>query len=131
MKDFTEIKPNMIDILGIKVLKLNDGLVEASMLVTQNNCQIAGFLCGGASIAMAEILAGIGSLKIIDDKHFPLGQNVTANHVRAVPLGNTVYATANLLHQGQTIHLWNIDLNNEQGKLVSSIRVTNQIVLKR
>lgn len=39
-----------------------------------------------------------------------------------------VYAEATALHLGRTTHLWNVDIKTENGRLVSTVRVTNFIV---
>jgi 1,4-dihydroxy-2-naphthoyl-CoA hydrolase len=42
-----------------------------------------------------------------------------------------VYATGTLIHKGRTQHVWNVDITTEDGKLVSTARITNLIVKKR
>ena len=122
---------NMFHALGIKILEQKEKYLKAQMTVNNNNCQPLGFLCGGASIAMAEILAGMGSMALLDDKHFPLGTSVSANHLRAAAFGTTVYAHAKAMHVGKTLHLWDIQILDADDKIISVVRVNNQIVNKR
>lgn len=121
----------MFHALGMEVLEKKEKYLKAKMTVTNSNCQPLGFLCGGASIAMAEILAGIGSMALVDDKHFPLGTSVNANHLRAASFGTTVYAHAHAIHVGKTLHLWDVQIVDADDKIISVIRVNNQIVNKR
>lgn len=99
----------------------------ATLKVTQAVGQPAGFLNGGTSLAVAENLAGIGS-SALDEEHFPMGLNVTANHLHAVPIGQTIKAVAKILHQGKTTHVWNVDIFNEEGTLCFTSRVTNYMI---
>jgi 1,4-dihydroxy-2-naphthoyl-CoA hydrolase len=39
-----------------------------------------------------------------------------------------VYARADIVHQGNQTHVWNVEIKNEAGKLISTGRVTNMIV---
>ena len=99
----------------------------AVLKVTQEVGQPAGYLNGGTSLAVAENLAGIGS-SALDPTRFPMGLNVTANHLAAVPIGHTIKAVAKILHQGKTTHVWNVDIFDEDGTLASTARVTNYMV---
>lgn len=102
----------------------------ARMRVDERNRQIFGFLSGGATLALAENLAGVGSMAVCPDR-ICVGINVSGSHVKAVLEGDTVTATAHLLHKGKTLHQWHIDICNEADELISSVEVTNFIVGKK
>lgn len=99
----------------------------ARMRVNHLNRQVFGFLSGGATLALCENLAGVGSMAIVKDK-IAVGITVSGNHVRAVTEGDTVTALARLTHKGRTLHTWQVDVTNEAGELVSSVQVTNYII---
>ena len=48
--------------------------------------------------------------------------------MKAVAEGDTVTAYAQLLHKGTTLHVWNVDIKDTSGDLISSVRVTNYII---
>ena len=58
--------------------------LKARMAVDDRNKQPFGFLSGGASLALAENLAGVGSMAACPGK-MALGINVHGNHVKAMP----------------------------------------------
>lgn len=99
----------------------------ASMKVDERNRQPFGFLSGGASLALAENVAGVGSMVLCPGK-ICVGINVSGEHVKAVLEGDIVTAYGRLLHQGKTLHVWHIEIKNENGDLVSSVQVTNFIM---
>ena len=101
--------------------------VGARLEVNPTNSQPFGFLSGGASLAMAENLAGVGSLALCPDK-ICVGINVSGNHVRSVLEGDTVTAIARIIYKGRTLHTWQVDLTNSEGKLISTVTVTNYIM---
>ena len=119
------------DLLGMEILSSEPGTIRARLRVEEKGCQIFGFLSGGASLALAETLAGFGSLALCGDHEAPLGIQVSANHVRAVPRGGEVTATASILHQSRGIHVWNVDIVDDEGRLVSTCRVTNRITQRK
>lgn len=114
--------------LGMEFLSTPDpDTCQARMKVDDRNRQVFGFLSGGATLALAENLAGVGSLTLCPDK-ICVGINVSANHVKAVLEGDTVTATARILHKGGTLHTWHIEIVNGAGELISSVQVTNFIL---
>ena len=58
-----------------------------------------------------------------------VGIEVNANHVRGVRSG-WVYGVANLVHKGGKMHVWSIDIRDEQERLVCTSRLTVMIINK-
>lgn len=121
----------MMETLGIEYLELKEGYVYARMFVKKELTQPYGMLHGGASMAMAESVGGMGSAYLLGIKDYIIrGMQFSANHVKAANVGTFVYATATIIHKGRQTHVWNIDIKNEDGELVSSSRLTNFIIKK-
>lgn len=118
----------MVSHLGICFTAIGEGWVEASMPVDERTFRPGGFLHGGANLALAESLAGLGSMLIVNIEDFDiLGIQVSANHTGSIDRG-MVYARAEIVHAGIQTHVWNVEIKSESGKLISSGRVTNMIV---
>ena len=100
---------------------------KAVMKVDERNKQAFGFLSGGASLALAENLAGVGSIALCPGK-ICVGINVSGSHVKAVLEGDTVTAWGRLQFKGNTLHEWQIDITNSAGDLISTVHVTNYIM---
>jgi uncharacterized protein (TIGR00369 family) len=132
-EDFhTRIEPDtMIQNLGIQILDWDEeGVIRAEMPVDSRTRQHYGVLCGGATLALAEIIAGLGSIRLCADDEIPRGIQVSGNHVGAVPEGSKVIAEGRILHRGRTTHVWDVNVTNPEGRLVSTVRVTNFILKK-
>ena len=116
--------------LGMEFISTPDpNTCQARMKVDERNRQIFGFLSGGASLALAENLAGVGSLALCPN-NICVGINISGSHVKAVLDGDTVTATAHILHKGKTLHQWHVDIRNGGGDLISSVEVTNFVMNK-
>lgn len=103
----------------------------ARMHVDKRNMQPFGFLSGGATLALAETLAGVGSTALCPGC-ICVGLNVSGNHVHTAHEGDTVTATARIIHQGHQTHVWQVEVRNEEtDTLISSISVTNFILRKQ
>lgn len=119
----------MMEALGIEYLELREGFVYARMFVKKELSQPYGMLHGGASMAMAESIGGVGSAYYLGIKDYIIrGMQFSANHVKAAKVGTYVYATATIIHKGRQTHVWNIDIKNEDDELLSSCRLTNFIL---
>ena len=127
MKDIDARPKVLLEVMGMELLPSVPGEARARMEVTHTVCQPFGFLSGGASLALAETLAGYGSLALCEEGEVPLGVQVSANHVHAVPLGGVVLAVARIISRTRSLHVWNVDITDEEGRLVSTSRVTNCI----
>src|SRR5574344_1396661 len=91
--------------------------LQASMKVDERNRQPFGFLSGGASLALAENVAGIGSLALCPGQ-IAVGINVSGTHVQAVSEGDIVTAFAKIVHKGRTLHTWQVDIKNTAGEVI-------------
>ena len=90
--------------------------------------QSRGILHGGASCVLAEALGSIASNMCIDmEKQKAVGLEINANHVRPVSSGYVTGKTT-AASLGKTVHVWNIDICNDQGKLNCISRLTTAIV---
>lgn len=120
---------NLFKTLGIKVTKLEEQYAEATMPVTEDNQQTMGVLHGGATIALAETIGGIGSFAILPQEEGCVGMQISASHISSANIGDTVIAKADLLHKGRRTHVWDVNIYSEKtGRLISSIKVTNAVI---
>lgn len=121
-------RETLIEHLGIELLEAGDDYLKASMPVDRRTHQPAGFLHGGASVALAETLASWAATFCIDrSKHHCVGLEINANHVRAVREGH-VFGTARPLHLGKSTHIWEIRITDQRDKLVCVSRVTMAVL---
>ena len=117
--------------LGIQYTYAAEDRVEATMPVDHRTRQPFGILHGGATLALAETVAGLGSMIACQPDEFVVGMQVSGNHISSAHEGDTVRAVATIVHKGRSSHVWNVDVFTSTNKLVSSIRVVNSVMKKR
>ncbi len=128
IKDIIERMPNLSTALGMNFISIPDeDACMATMKVDERNRQPFGFLSGGASLALAENLAGVGSTALCPGK-VCVGVSVSGEHVKAVEEGDTVTALAHLVSKGHKLHVWDVQITNSDGELISIVHVTNYIL---
>lgn len=117
--------------LGIDVTELTAERVTATMPVDERTRQPFGLLHGGASVALAETVASLGAWMNADrERQAAVGIEINANHLRSKREG-MVRAVAVPIHRGSTIHVWSVEIRDEQDRLVCVSRCTLAIVEQR
>ena len=117
--------------LGIQYTYASETRVEATMPVDERTRQPFGILHGGATLALAETVAGLGSMLIVRPDEIVVGMQVSGNHISSAHEGDTVRAVATILHKGRSSHVWNVDIFTSTDRLVSSVRVMNSVMKKK
>src|SRR5688500_13373680 len=123
-------KNTMLDHLGIIVTELGENYLTATMPVDHRTHQPMGLLHGGASAVLIESLGSIGSSLMVDlSQNAIVGIEINANHIRGVKSG-LVTGRAELVHGGKTTHVWQVNITDENQKLVCTGRLTVLVVAK-
>ena len=103
IKKIIEKEPNLSTALGMEFYSTpEEDTCMAVMQVDQRNRQPFGFLSGGASLALAENVAGVGSSALCPGK-ICVGISVSGDHVKA-------------------------KIVNSSNELISNVHVTNYII---
>jgi 1,4-dihydroxy-2-naphthoyl-CoA hydrolase len=118
----------LIEAIGIQITAMGDDWLQGTMPVDRRTHQPYGLLHGGASVALAETLGSMAAMLTLDPtKERAVGLDINANHVRGVTSG-TVTGTARPLHLGRSTQVWEIRIEDENGKLVCISRLTMAVV---
>jgi len=129
--DGFELDKTLVGALGITFEELTPDRIVCKMPVGEKTIQPMGLLHGGASVALAETAASIGTvININPETHFAVGLEINANHLRGKRDG-VVTATATPFHKGRTTMVWDIQIRDEEDKLISVSRCTVAIVEKK
>lgn len=118
----------LMDALGIETVTLDKDKVVMTMPVHGATRQPFGLLHGGASVALAESAASLGTwLNVDQSSQVVVGIEINANHIRSRREG-LVTAVATPLHRGRTTMVWDIRITDEDDKLVCVSRCTVAIL---
>lgn len=118
----------LMEALGIEIIKVENGFVQARMPVDHRTRQPFGYLHGGASVALAETVASVGAVHLVDrTKYACFALEINANHVKSTRDG-IVTATASIIHQGSTTMIWEVKVKDEQDELLCISRCTMAVV---
>lgn len=121
----------LMDTLEITYTDAGEGFLEAKMPVNPRVHQPMGLLHGGATVALAESVGSAASLMFVNPELQEVrGIEISANHLRSKRDG-IVTATARIVHQGRSVHLWEIRVTDEQDRLISICKITNMVLPRK
>lgn len=124
-------KNTLMETLEIKYIDAGPDFLKAEMPVNSRVHQPMGLLHGGAMVALAESVGSAASMIFINpEKQEVRGIEISANHLKSKKEG-MVYGIARIIHQGRSIHLWEIRIEDEAGNLISLCKLSNMVLSKR
>ena len=120
-------KDTFMDLLGIEFTASTENSLEARMPITPKLYQPMNVVHGGALISLAESVGSAASFLLVDPEKFNvLGSVVNSQHVAPAREG-ILHARAKLLVKADFKHIWDVEIRDDSGKLISISRVTNSI----
>jgi 1,4-dihydroxy-2-naphthoyl-CoA hydrolase len=129
-----EFRKNTLDeALGIEFVEVGPDYITATMPVNANTVQPFRILHGGANVCLAESLGSVASTLCVEDltTHMAVGLEINANHLRSVREGGVVTGTCRPIRVGRSVHVWQIEIRNEQQELTCVSRLTVSVVERR
>jgi 1,4-dihydroxy-2-naphthoyl-CoA hydrolase len=118
--------------LGMLFTEVGEDYIKATMPVDQRTKQPFGLLHGGASVALAETLGSVASQYCIEKpgEYYGVGLEINANHLRSASSG-LVTGIVKPVRIGNSVHVWNIEISDEKGRMVCISRITVSIIKSR
>ena len=120
-----------MDLLNIKFTAYSESRVEAEMKITPELYQPTGTVHGGALISLAESVGSAGSFLLVDpDKYQVYGSVVNSQHLTPAREGK-LHALARIVAKADFKHIWDVEIKDDSGQLISISRVTNSVKPKK
>lgn len=120
----------MVSHIGIEFIEIGDASLTAQMPVDSKTTQPLGLLHGGASVVLAETLGSTAAHCSVPDNQFCVGIEINANHIRAARSG-IVIGVARPVHLGRQTHVWQTEISDPDGRLISTSRMTLAVLDKK
>ena len=100
---------------GIRLVKVEPGYAEGEMEITPDSMNSRGFVQGGAIFTLCDLTAA-GASNSRNNGMIAMGGNIT--YIRP-GTGKKLRAVARELNRGQRTGLFDVDVFNDEGKLVA------------
>ncbi len=118
-------KNTLVEHLDIKFTNIGNDFLEATMPVSHKTVQPFRILHGGASVALAETLGSVASNIIVSPDNLKIvGLTINANHIKSAKEGQIVTGKVFPIRIGRKIHVWQIEIRDQETHLVCTSRLT-------
>ena len=116
--------PGFDSLVGLRLLSSTKDQTVAQFDVTPDHHQPVGLLHGGVLCTVVETVGSVSGSAWYGGP--VVGTSNHTNFLRAVRSG-TLTATSTPIHRGRTQQLWEVDITDEQGRLVAKgqLRLAN------
>jgi 1,4-dihydroxy-2-naphthoyl-CoA hydrolase len=114
--------------LGVEFVELGPSLVMATMPIDERHLQPFGYLHGGVSVVLAESVASMGAFLNCPPGKGAFGSEINASHLRPKRAGGSLRAVGTPVHAGKRNQVWQVKIEDEDGKAVCAARCTVAIV---
>lgn len=125
LRERSKINP-YVNYLGIELLKVEDGLVEARMPLTDEQKQYSGVSHGGVLAALADTIAGYAAYTKTPLEHDVLTAEMKISYLRAA-WGKALYAKGYSVKSGRKLHFCECEIYCDE-KLVAKASGTFCVV---
>jgi 1,4-dihydroxy-2-naphthoyl-CoA hydrolase len=123
--DDSELQRGFLKLVGLRIEQASGDRVVLSCPVTPDLHQPFGLVHGGVYATLAETAASVGGSLWFGDQGKVVGVSNHTDFLRAVRRGE-LRAEATPLARGRTTQLWQVEIVDEQGRLIAHAKVRLQ-----
>ena len=118
-------KDQLPESFGINIVEVGDDFVVGNLKVDERHLRPGNIMNGGVSLVLIETMGSVSSCLFLDlERQNSFGIQVNANHISVALPGDVLSAKSQKVHIGKTTQIWDVNITNQKGKLVSSGRIT-------
>lgn len=115
-------------LMGVVMTLVTKDRIEGEVQVTKDHCTVPDVMHGGAIMAFADNMGGIGAFVNMPQGAMTTTVESKTNFLRPIPIGQTVKAVATPINIGRQLHVWRTEIFRDDGKLAAVVTQT-QIIM--
>jgi 1,4-dihydroxy-2-naphthoyl-CoA hydrolase len=115
-------------LMGVRLVEVTPERVVAELAVRADLCTTGGILHGGAYMAFADTLGGVGTFVNLPEGKRTTTTDSSTKFISGAAAGTTIVGECVALHRGRTTQVWQTTIRSQQGKLCAVVTQT-QLVL--
>ncbi len=119
------IKGQLPESFGINITSVEKDAVSGTLTVDHRHLRPGNIMNGGVSLVLLETIGSVSTCLYIDPAQYnAFGIQVNANHLSVARPGDILTARSTPVHIGKSTQVWDVNITNQKGKLISSGRIT-------
>jgi uncharacterized protein (TIGR00369 family) len=114
--------------LGLEITSVSAERVEARLRIDERHLQVHGTVHGGVYTSIVETLGSVGAWISCGPERCPVvGMDNHTSFLRPVR-GGTLHAVAEPVHSGRRTRLWQVRIEDDNGKLAATGRLLTMVI---
>lgn len=119
------IKGQLPENFGIDIVEVGENYIVGELTVDERHLRPGNIMNGGVSLVLIETIGSFSSqLFLNQEKQNAFGIQVSANHISVARPGDKLTSKSFPVHIGKTTHIWDVNITNQNGKLISNGKIT-------
>lgn len=122
------LDPLFPGLMGVRLVAVEAEKVLAELEVRPNLCTTGGILHGGAVMAFADTLGGVGTFINLAPGKRTTTTDSSTKFIGGAKVGSTVRAECLALHRGRTTMVWQTTIRSAEGRLCAVVTQTQLVM---
>ncbi len=114
-------------LLGMRFVEAKPDRLVAEMAWRRDLTMVYGVLHGGATVGFADTVAGVATWMRLAEGQLFQTIDLQASYLRGCR-GGRLRATAIPVHLGRRLHVWTVEVRDEEARLVAQCKVTQLVM---
>jgi 1,4-dihydroxy-2-naphthoyl-CoA hydrolase len=128
LEEMQRLLPGMPTLLGLTIIRAEQDVVVAELLVRPEICTLGDTIHGGAIMAFADTVGAIGTVMNLREGQGTTTIESKTNFFAGAKVGTVLTAESVPLHRGRRTQVWETRITNPDGRLVAKVTQTQMVL---
>ena len=122
------LDPLFPGLFGVKVTEVGIDKVLGELELREDFISVGEIIHAGAYLTLADTLCVVGTLMNYPDSQQVLTKDTSTKFLANAEMDSVLKAEARAFHRGKSTMVWQVSLQNDQGKLCAIVTQTMQVL---
>jgi uncharacterized protein (TIGR00369 family) len=127
-EEMQRLLPGLPRLLGLTVVRAEQDVVVAELLVRPELCTLGDTVHGGTIMAFADTVGAIGTVMNLREGQGTTTIESKTNFFAGARVGTILTAESVPLHRGRRTQVWETRITNPDGRLVAKVTQTQMVL---
>jgi uncharacterized protein (TIGR00369 family) len=120
--------PGLPQLLGLSIIRAEQDLVVAELVVRPEICTVGDTIHGGAIMTFADTVGAVGTVMNLREGQGTTTIESKTNFFAGAKVGTTLTAQSVPLHRGRRTQVWETRITNPEGRLIAKVTQTQMVL---
>jgi uncharacterized protein (TIGR00369 family) len=128
LEELQRLLPGLPQLLGLNVIRAEQDVVVAELVVRPEICTVGDTIHGGAIMAFADTVGAIGTVMNLREGQGTTTIESKTNFFAGAKVGTVLTAESVPLHRGRRTQVWETRITNPEGRMIAKVTQTQMVL---